>query len=93
MILFSDHFARHKECGNSSQTPEELITTKVTLNKLYWSSIFTIGSSKITVNIIPELLSPSLRVEFHEFDTQKILAYLQVFSIDLHVCLGITSLI
>lgn len=60
MILFSDPFARRKECDNVSQTPEELITREVTLNKLYWSSIVTIGSPKITLNIISKLLSSHL---------------------------------
>lgn len=59
MILFSHPFARRKECGNASQTPEELITREVTLNKLCWSSIITIGSPKVTLNSIFELLSPS----------------------------------
>jgi hypothetical protein len=60
VILFSDPFARRKECGNASQTPEEQVTKEVTLNKLYRSSIVTIGSPKITLNIIFEILSPSL---------------------------------
>ena len=60
MILFSDPVARRKECGNANQTPEELITREVTLYKLYWSSVVTIGSPKITLNIISEIFSPSL---------------------------------